>query len=989
MPMRNRVDFLYFLRFTTIALLFFFVISLEGEASQAEPPYLIQTWNKEKGLTYDTASSIVQTPDGYLWFAVENGLIRFDGVKFSNIPFFQSDKSKPLITKSPEVLFFDQLSGILWIGTNDTLTSYNYKSGVFETFTKKQGLPDKPVRTIVSDRNGNIWISFRGNGDLVRLSNRVFTVFNETQGLTFKKINTILEDSKGNLLLGAMDRGVYIYKNGRFSSYLGKYFKNVDVISMFEDVKGNLWIASENGLLRVNEANELTFMTTTNGLTGNKIRALMEDHEKNIWIGTDKGIDRITLSGHFDRPLIQSVYSPRTGVISLQTFPDGSFKRLAIDTFNPSVITFFEDREENLWVGTLKDGILQIKDSKFILYSLPETLREEIVLSFFQAPDSSTMIGTMSGHLIHVFPDGAVEIVESSTFKEAGITSIASDSKGSVWLGTIGKGVFHNVNGKYFRYTTEEGLADNTLTSIYVDSTDTVWCCTQDGLSAGLPQPSAKTLFHSFPYFKGKIVNNVIVDQNSRVWVATQKGLYIFKYPILSDKDPVKRFAEGISFLAAGGILLKDINVTSVYEDSLNKGIYWVTTDGGGLNRVEFKNQKPHIFSYPLSSGMVTQKLYQFVEDGNRNFWFMSDVGVLRINKESLNRFAFGKVDRIDCIVYDETDGLAHNEFNNQVSPNALIKMNSGEIWFNTKNGISIVNPSNVKVNKIPPNVIIEKIVADGKIVTIDSSKNTYSFDKIGEIGIYFTAPMFSSPRKVRFQYKMEGIDSNWKDHLPGNPRVVFYKNLKPGSYVFFVKACNEDGVWSTEEKSIRIIYTTVFYKSFLFIFFVCLFGAGVIGFIAWKVIMMHKRIIEKDKIDDSSKNELQDEGVTASKRPPLSDGLARSLQEKLVNLMEKEKVFKDEDLSLDSLALKLGVSRHILSQYLNENLGKNFADYVNSYRVEEAKWLMDSPKGKDMKNDYIADEVGFNNKGVFYTAFKKFAGMTPNAYRKRKSESY
>jgi len=107
----------------------------------------------------------------------------------------------------------------------------------------------------------------------------------------------------------------------------------------------------------------------------------------------------------------------------------------------------------------------------------------------------------------------------------------------------------------------------------------------------------------------------------------------------------------------------------------------------------------------------------------------------------------------------------------------------------------------------------------------------------------------------------------------------------------------------------------------------------------------------------------------------------------KLKRVMEVEKVYRDEKISLQTLAEKVSTTPHILSQVLNERLNRNLSDFINSYRVEEARKIFESPSGSEKKNSTVAGDVGFNNLGVFYKAFKKFTGMTPNEYKKRQKQ--
>jgi YesN/AraC family two-component response regulator len=99
--------------------------------------------------------------------------------------------------------------------------------------------------------------------------------------------------------------------------------------------------------------------------------------------------------------------------------------------------------------------------------------------------------------------------------------------------------------------------------------------------------------------------------------------------------------------------------------------------------------------------------------------------------------------------------------------------------------------------------------------------------------------------------------------------------------------------------------------------------------------------------------------------------------------MMETEKVYRDADISLLSLAEKLAVSPHVLSQVLNEKLNRNFSDFINWYRIEEAKKIFQTPRGAQKKIVTVAFEVGFNTIVAFYNAFKKYTGMTPAQYKK------
>ncbi|MEL7148342.1 MAG: helix-turn-helix domain-containing protein, partial [Bacteroidota bacterium] len=112
-----------------------------------------------------------------------------------------------------------------------------------------------------------------------------------------------------------------------------------------------------------------------------------------------------------------------------------------------------------------------------------------------------------------------------------------------------------------------------------------------------------------------------------------------------------------------------------------------------------------------------------------------------------------------------------------------------------------------------------------------------------------------------------------------------------------------------------------------------------------------------------------------------VNPGVFQRINERLQQLMEEEQVYKKPELSLELLASELSVSRHLLSQLLNENLQKGFHQYVNDYRIAEACRILKANQHYSI--EAIGHEVGFNSRSSFFAAFKKKVGMTPARFRK------
>jgi AraC-like DNA-binding protein len=109
---------------------------------------------------------------------------------------------------------------------------------------------------------------------------------------------------------------------------------------------------------------------------------------------------------------------------------------------------------------------------------------------------------------------------------------------------------------------------------------------------------------------------------------------------------------------------------------------------------------------------------------------------------------------------------------------------------------------------------------------------------------------------------------------------------------------------------------------------------------------------------------------------------------QRLLDVMNTEKPYKDGRLTLQKLAKALSVSPHHLSQTINQQLNQNFIDFINAYRIEEAKRMLVDPAKKHYSILAVSEEVGFNSKSAFNTAFKRHANMTPSEFRKGSATS-
>jgi signal transduction histidine kinase len=306
------------------------------------------------------------------------------------------------------------------------------------------------------------------------------------------------------------------------------------------------------------------------------------------------------------------------------------------------------------------------------------------------------------------------------------------------------------------------------------------------------------------------LIATLYEDAKGTLWIGTLGGLSRF----MNEEFTTFTSRDGLSSDA----------VISLYEDSA--GTLWIGTNGGGLNRM--KDGK--LTAYTTRNGLLDDVVYRILEDGRNNLWLSCRKGVFHIGKQELDDFANGKVASIAPVAYGTADGMMTRECSGGGDP-AGWKGADGKLWFPTIRGVAMIDPERIKTNSQPPPVVIEQIRIDDKPIVpsnrIELPPGTTRFD------LYYTAPSFVAPEKVRFKYKLEGFDKDWVDS--GTRRIAYYTNLRPGAYTFRVIASNNDGVWNETGAAFGLYLKPYFYQTYWF-YAVCLILLAVLAWLLFRL---------------------------------------------------------------------------------------------------------------------------------------------------------
>jgi len=812
-------------------------VSARPAKHEAASPFLITHWTTENGLPQNSVTTIVQTPDGYLWLGTFGGLARFDGVKFT---IFNTGNTPALPSNRITALHVGR-DGTLWIGA-ETGEVTRFRDGSFSLFAH---LPagasgSQVILTIYEDRAGALWVGAPAlgvtrfvAGDAARTE-----LYDERSGLPSVVVTSVAEDDGGQLWVctrGGLARFEPAQEGGtgKFNVQLKRTVPDAPLrISAHPD--GGLWMLTQTALHRFYQGRLTLYLNYPYNAVA--VAALSQTAGGDLFFGYP-GADIFQVGRQVGRV---------PGAVTKHKLEAAKPEQAKIFT----VHALCADREGNVWVGTIGDGLLRLSRRRVTMLQPISIHPEAAGGPILEDRRGDLWFGTKAG-LSRLSAGTLSTLFTRDALREQGdwsVDALYQDAAGDVWIGKV-NGVARYRDGRFTQYVLP-GV--EVVQAICEDRRGQLWLGTWRGLARF--HNESVTIYRQSDGLVNDDVKFIVEDRAGALWIGTPEGLCRFQDG---------RFTNYTTSTNAGGGLSNNY-VRAVHED--RDGTLWIGTYGGGLNRL----RNGRIAHITTRHGLFDDFISRILEGDDDTFWLLGNRGVFQVSRQALNEVADGARPSLTCVVYDKADGMDPSEGQGGVQP-AGWRARDGRLYFPTIRGMAIVDPS--LASKLPPPVVIERVLLDG--AELDAHRLIEIPPGKGNLEIHYTGLSLSKPEQVQFSFQLSGLSEHWKD--VGQRRTAYFPQLEPGSYRFSVRALSPDGVWSEQAASLAFVVRPPWWRTTWFRAFaaMALTGLVLVGY-RWRMAIYQARAERQEAFSRQliASQEQERKRIAAE----LHDGLGQNL---------------------------------------------------------------------------------------------------------------
>ncbi len=739
----------------------------------------------------------------------------------------------------------------------------------FRNYSLEQGLPQTEVYAMLQDSRKNLWVGTNGGG-LSRFNGISFKNYTIRDGLLSNMVWALFEDSKGNIWIGTSN-AVTVYDGVSFRNYTEGTLPFLRTYNVFhEDSDGDIWIVSfdeQSGgrLLKIENDSLANYSSYFPGLSiNNNILASFPVAQKDLlYISTSNGLyelrnkkliyssinefselrDGIIVPAFYDTLGIQWIMKVRSRTSrDLYTLKNDSLVQFRTPgaSWWKGITGIYRDKKNRLWVSNLGTGIgmIDLTSGKITQFDQRNGLTSDYVLNFMEDHEGNIWMGTQGGGIIQYKRNNFIAFSFESIINGDVVRTIFKDSEGNYWFGLSSAGIVKYDGNRFTSFSKgqfpglvnvrdiieldDKSLLILTFNGLYIYDRNnlypanqqfgftyqlqftnavidgkTLWLATQGNGVFRINNGNKKQFSIENGSLRSNQVHSLFKDKGGSIWICTNNG--------------ISRYSNGdiITYTTENG--LNSTIILQVTQDLI--GRYWIATFSGGINILDNGQ-----FSYlTTGEGLTSDIIYSVLTDQEANIWAGTQNGVEKISLDSV-----GKISGIKHFgIQDGFTGIENNGAANLVD-------RDGILWFGTVKGAMKYDPKIIEPNLTIPIIQITEVKlffreVDWRNTSFDDFRSgiqawnnipenlVFPFDS-NHLSFVFEALSFMAPEKVKYQWKLDGLDKEWSPVTSKTEAV--YPEIPPGDYVFQVRAMNNDGVWSSDSAKFAFKIMAPWWKS-------------------------------------------------------------------------------------------------------------------------------------------------------------------------------
>jgi len=743
MPAFTSRVFRYCLKLRQTAVLLLLGAAASGQALALDPDkrfhnFVSNSWSIEQGLPQISGLAISQDAYGYLWVGTQAGLARFDGNRFTA---YTPTNSPGLPGAFINALMTD-VEGDLWVGTYKGLA--RWRSGQFTEIAPEHGLDADVapnISALVQTPQGEV---------LATAGQAVWAVAGERLTLhseLTRPARALLAEGI-ELWIGSVG-GVYL-RQGQDEPQWMPFPRDARSAATRARTRarGSLWAGTSEGLLVLRQGRWQRYLEAPE-LAHTPIEAMRVDRDGNHWIAELAHLTRV--------------------------HPDGSRVRVVEDGSGVSIRALFEDREANLWLGSLWSGVTRLRNGWTRRYSQREGLDTLLLWSVAQGRDGSLWVGSDDG-LLHFVNGRFQKVVAGSELPHPSAYTLRVEEE-HIWIGTR-HGLAVLAGGELTQPPRFEALATLQINGLVRDARGQLWVATSDGVfrddgdtvqrfaeTEGLPDPRSRFL---------------LLTRDGRLLLASQSGVFELQS---------ERF---VPFAADAG-LPAGLDVTALHE--LSNGDLLA----GTLSETLYLLSDGRWHPLGTDQGMPANAPFFLSHDENY-LWVGGIRGIGRVPLSDLQALAAGRVSRVrgEMLLNERGDRRGGQKgFCCNGAGNAKGLQIGRTLWAPSRDGLVALDTQDANPPSEPPLTLIERVRVGSEWRLQPANAQLALPEDARDIAFEFTAINLYEPSNVGFRYRLLGYHDDWREPDQAGQRVVSYTNLPGGEYRFEVQGSTVEAQWS------------------------------------------------------------------------------------------------------------------------------------------------------------------------------------------------